>query len=227
LFSFLALFAALFSIKVLSGFFLFCFLLSLPLLMLAAPSGLDRAAGETRHFLSIFAASIACTPFINDYKLLQQFLNFFPLPHGQGSLRLTFFSAIVGFGGFNNRSRSLTSSGFSGSNPIRYCQPCFSNVDVTSLNRASDWTLTTAGFFPVPNLAVFLAENIFILFSASTLLLIVPTLEILFPIASLFQLLSDLAIAMRSPVRRNRCSLPLPVDNLSNRLLLDSSPVPS
>jgi hypothetical protein len=37
LFSFLALFSALFSIKVLSGFFLFCFLLSLPLLMLAAP----------------------------------------------------------------------------------------------------------------------------------------------------------------------------------------------
>jgi hypothetical protein len=37
LFSFLALFAALFSIKVLSGFFLFCFLLSLPLLMSAAP----------------------------------------------------------------------------------------------------------------------------------------------------------------------------------------------
>jgi hypothetical protein len=35
--SFLALFAALFSIKVLSGFFLFCFLLSLPLLILAAP----------------------------------------------------------------------------------------------------------------------------------------------------------------------------------------------
>jgi hypothetical protein len=33
----LALFAALFSIKVLSGFFLFCFLASLPLLMLAAP----------------------------------------------------------------------------------------------------------------------------------------------------------------------------------------------
>jgi hypothetical protein len=37
LFSFLALFAALFSIKVLTGFFLFCFLVSLPLLMLAAP----------------------------------------------------------------------------------------------------------------------------------------------------------------------------------------------
>ena len=35
--SFLALFAALFSIKVLSGFFLFCFLLSLPLLIFAAP----------------------------------------------------------------------------------------------------------------------------------------------------------------------------------------------
>jgi hypothetical protein len=37
LFSFLALFAALFSIKFLTGFFLFCFLLSLPLLMLTAP----------------------------------------------------------------------------------------------------------------------------------------------------------------------------------------------
>jgi hypothetical protein len=37
LFSFLARFAALFSIRVLSGFFLFCFLLSLPLLMLSTP----------------------------------------------------------------------------------------------------------------------------------------------------------------------------------------------
>ena len=49
----------------------------------------------------------------------QQFLNFFPLPHWQGSLRPTFFSAIVGFSGFNKRFRSLTSSGFSGSNAIR------------------------------------------------------------------------------------------------------------
>lgn len=37
-FSFFALFAALFSIKVLSGFFLFCFLLSLPLLMIVSSS---------------------------------------------------------------------------------------------------------------------------------------------------------------------------------------------
>ena len=37
LFSFLALFAALFSIRVFSGFFLFCFLLSLPLLMIVNP----------------------------------------------------------------------------------------------------------------------------------------------------------------------------------------------
>jgi len=35
--SFLARLAALFSIKVFIGFFLFCFLLSLPLLMLATP----------------------------------------------------------------------------------------------------------------------------------------------------------------------------------------------
>src|SRR6266508_6424772 len=37
LFSFLALFAALFSIKVFSGFFFSCFLLSLPLLMIVTP----------------------------------------------------------------------------------------------------------------------------------------------------------------------------------------------
>jgi hypothetical protein len=37
LFSFLARFAALFSIKVLCGFFFSCFLLSLPLLMIATP----------------------------------------------------------------------------------------------------------------------------------------------------------------------------------------------
>jgi hypothetical protein len=124
----------------------------------------------------------------------QQFLDFFPLPHGQGSLRPTFFPAIVGFGGFSNRIRSLTSSGLSGSNPIRYFQPCSSNVDVTSLNRASDCTLTTAGFFSVPNLAGFLAPNIRILFCASTLLRIVPISEIRFPIVSLFQLLAGLAI---------------------------------
>jgi hypothetical protein len=111
---------------------------------------------------------------------------------------------MVGLGGFNNRFRSLTSSGLLGSNPIRYFQPCASNVDVTCLNRASDCTLTTAGFFLVPNLAVFLALNIFALFSASTLLRIVPISEIRFPIILLFQLLADLAIAMIQQARRSR-----------------------
>jgi hypothetical protein len=42
LFSFLALFAALFSIKVFSGFFFSCFLLSLPLLMIVSPYFSER-----------------------------------------------------------------------------------------------------------------------------------------------------------------------------------------
>jgi hypothetical protein len=142
----------------------------------------------------------------------QQFLDFLPLPHGQGSLRPTFFSAIIGFSGFNNRFRSLTSSGFSGSNSIRYFQPCFSNNDVASLYRASDCTLTPAGFLAVPNRAGFLAPNLFFRLSAPTLLLIAPISEILFPIILLFQLLFDLAIeaisqAHRSPRFPRRSSL--------------------
>lgn len=141
-------------------------------------SGFDRRRGK-QGIAYRSSPSQASTP---PHQRPQQFLDFFPLPHGQGSLRPTFFAAIVGFGGFNNRIRSLTSSGLLGSNPIRYFQPCSSNVDVTSLNRASDCTLTTAGFFSVPNRAVFLAPNIFALFSASTLLRIVPISEILLPI---------------------------------------------
>ncbi len=50
--------------------------------------------------------------------LAQHFLYFLPLPHGHGSLRPTFFSAIFVFNGFNNMSKSLVSSGLSGSNSI-------------------------------------------------------------------------------------------------------------
>jgi hypothetical protein len=58
LFSFFALFAALFSIKVFSGFFFSCFLLSLPLLMITAPydlgliglKGKQRIAHRLRRF---------------------------------------------------------------------------------------------------------------------------------------------------------------------------------
>ena len=62
LFSFLALLSALFSIKVLSGFFLFCFLLSLPLLMCPLLIlGFDRLRRKQRHYLSVFAASSTYT----------------------------------------------------------------------------------------------------------------------------------------------------------------------
>jgi len=97
--------------------------------------------------------------------LPQHFLCFFPLPHGQGSLRPTLFSAIFNFGGFNNISKSVMSSGLSGSNPIVCFQFFSSNIDATSFNLSSVCTLTTAGFFLVPNFAVFLPLNIFSIFS--------------------------------------------------------------
>ena len=74
-------------------------------------------------------------------------------------------------------------------------------MDVTSANLDLDCTLTMAGFFSVPNFPVFLVPNMFVLLPASTLLLILPISEILFPITSLFHLLADLAIEMISPAR--------------------------
>jgi hypothetical protein len=91
----------------------------------------------------------------------QHFLYFLPLPHMQGSFRPTFFAATIVFGGFNKISKSLISSGSSGSNPIVYFQPFFSNIDATSFMRFSVGTRTIAGFFSVPNFAAFFPSNIF------------------------------------------------------------------
>ncbi len=99
------------------------------------------------------------------HYLPQHFLYFLPLPQGQGSLRPTFFSAILVFGGFNNISKSLMSSGLSGSNSIVYVQPFSSNIDSNSFTLSSVCTFTIAGFFSVPNFAVFLPSNIFPIFS--------------------------------------------------------------
>ncbi len=106
------------------------------------------------HF-SVFALSRMKTRPTCLFYLPQHFLYFFPLPHGQGSLRPTFFSAIFGFAGFNNLSKSVISSGLSGSNPIVYFQSFSSNIDATSFNLSSVCTLTTAGLFSVPNFPVF------------------------------------------------------------------------
>ena len=105
--------------------------------------------------------------FLNVKKpyLPQHFLYFFPLPHGQGSLRPTFFSAIFVFSGFNNISKFVISSGLSGSNSIVYFQPFSSNTDSNSFTLSSVCTFTTAGLFSVPNFAVFLPSNIFFIFS--------------------------------------------------------------
>src|SRR4030095_4413008 len=125
---------------------------------------------------------------------LQQFLYFFPLPHGHGSLRPTFFSTILGLGGFSNRVKSEISSDLSGSNSILYFPPLSSNAPASSLNLLSVCTVTTAGFFSVPNFALFIPSKIRIRFPAPARLLIFPTSVILLPIAVLFQISLDLSI---------------------------------
>ena len=102
--------------------------------------------------------------FIGRY-LLQHFLYFLPLPHGQGSLRPGFFSAIFVLGEFNNSSRSLISSGLSGANSIEQTHPFFSNIASNSLARFFVFAITLAGLFSVPNFASFFPSNIFFIFS--------------------------------------------------------------
>src|SRR5215813_11934543 len=119
---------------------------------------------------------------------MQQFLYFFPLPHGHGSLRPTFFSTILGLGRFSNSVKSEISSGLSGSSSILYFHPFSSNAAVTSFNLLSVCTVTTAGFFSVPNFACFTPSKIRIRF---------PTSVILLPIPLLFQISWDLSIPRR------------------------------
>jgi hypothetical protein len=63
---------------------------------------------------SVREKSLPCGLSLTFPYSLQQFLYFFPLPHGQGSLRPTFFSTILGLGGFSNRVKSEISSDFLG-----------------------------------------------------------------------------------------------------------------
>ena len=125
---------------------------------------------------------------------MQQFLCFLPLPHGHGSLRPTFFSTILGLGRFSNSVKSEISSGLSGSSSILYFHPFSSNAAVTSLYLLSVCTLTTAGFFSVPNFACFTPLKIRIRFPTPGWLFIFPTSVILLPIALLFQISWELSI---------------------------------
>ena len=97
--------------------------------------------------------------------LPQHFLYLFPLPHGQGSLRLTFFSASLGCGQFNNISKSVISSGLSRATSIVCFQPFFSKIFATSCILFFVFTLTTAGCFEVPNFTFFFPSNFFSIFS--------------------------------------------------------------
>jgi len=103
-------------------------------------------------------------------QIPQHFLYFFPLPHGQDSLRPTCLSAIFVFSGFNNISRSFISSGLSGSSPMVYLHPFSSNTDSNSFTLSAVCTLITAGFAAVPNFAVFLPLKIFSIFSPNRLI---------------------------------------------------------
>ena len=78
--SFLALFAALFSIKVLSGFFLFCFLLSFFTHISRSLYLRLMAARKTTHRLSVFAALSTYTASLTTTAVFR----LLPLPHGQG-----------------------------------------------------------------------------------------------------------------------------------------------
>lgn len=75
LLSFLALFAARFSIRVLSGFFFSCFFVSLPLLIFVTPyDWLGKAWRKTTPNPSIFAASSAPTTLLLTTAVLRLFL---------------------------------------------------------------------------------------------------------------------------------------------------------
>jgi hypothetical protein len=97
--------------------------------------------------------------------LPQHFLYFFPLPHGQGALRPTFFSTSCGFGQFSKISKSAISSGLCGSNSILYFQLFCSKILATYFILFLVFTWTTAGFFSVPNFAAFLPLKIFFIVS--------------------------------------------------------------
>ena len=157
------------------------------------------------HFLynALTNRSLVAQPLLLIPYSLQQFLYFFPLPHGQGSLRPTFFSTILCLGGFSNRVKSVISSGLSGSNSILYFHPLCSNADLTSLNLFSVCTVTTAGFFSVPNFALFMPSKIRIRFPTPGWLFIFPTSVILLPIMLVFQISLSLSIPRLGP--RDQC----------------------
>lgn len=83
----------------------------------------------------------------------QHLLYFAPLPHGQGSFRPGFGSAFTGWAAFSNFSRSVRSSGLSGSTPTTAFKPCFSHRSRTSRALSSDLTRRTAGRAAVPSFA--------------------------------------------------------------------------
>ena len=84
----------------------------------------------------------------------QHFLNFLPLPQGQGSLRPIFGAARAGCLALKARSMSLMSSGFSGSSPIMHWIPFSLQKSSICWALSVVWTRTMAGFFLVPMLAM-------------------------------------------------------------------------
>ena len=83
----------------------------------------------------------------------QHFLYFFPLPHGQASLRPGLLLPTTGKGGFRSLSKPLISSGCSGSTVIEHTQPRSSQTALSSDSRSEQVTRICAGFFSVPSFA--------------------------------------------------------------------------
>jgi hypothetical protein len=85
---------------------------------------------------------------------MQQRLYLRPLPHGHGSLRPVLGWTGRGVGGDISRSKSSRFSGLSGSTPAITCHPRSRQSVKISSARSKVRTLTTAGRFSLPVLAM-------------------------------------------------------------------------
>jgi hypothetical protein len=87
-----------------------------------------RSVRSTRWLADSFSRAVI------SFHAPQHFLNFLPLPHGQGWFRPIASSARHGSGGCSSCSKSEMSSGSPGSMPAITCQPCALQMATISSN---------------------------------------------------------------------------------------------
>jgi hypothetical protein len=149
------------------------------------------------HHYSAYLTSSAHSPLLL-YSLpqdAQHFLYFFPLPHGQASLRPGLLLPTTGTGGFSSLSKPLISSGCSGSTVIEHAQPRSSQTALSSDSRSEQVTRICAGFFSVPSFASLRPPKIIPWFCLLTC-------GIFRGLNTLFPMHNPFAITTRLPVQR-------------------------